>query len=150
MHTCNYDETTKDSRNLSGSLICAIIFCSFSKNVTRYKIAVLAQKQCWFNSTLWKNILWQKNTCNIFISQECLYDTILYIWVICMNIMKFFPVLLCSRNGIPSYNSATMIQWLRCKNLCKKDKKLFCGSHWGKISNDMLANILLRRNFFIV
>ena len=51
MPTCNDDETTKDSRNLSGSLICANIFCSFSKNVTRYKIPVLVQKQFVFNNT---------------------------------------------------------------------------------------------------
>ena len=83
-----------------------------------------------------------------YFSQECMYDTLLYIWVICMNILKFLRVLHCSSNGIASYNSATMIQWLRCKNLCKKIRSCFAVSQGGKISNDMLANKLLRRNVF--
>ena len=83
-----------------------------------------------------------------YFSQECMYDTLLYIWVICMNILKFLRVLHCSSNGIASYNSATMIQWLRCKNLCKKIRSCFAVSQGDKISNDMLANKLLRRNIF--
>ena len=83
-----------------------------------------------------------------YFSQECMYDTLLYIWVICMNILKFLRVLHCSSNGIASYNPATMIQWLRCKNLCKKIRSCFAVSQGVKIRNDMLANKLLRRNIF--
>ena len=38
MPTCNDDETTKESRNLSGSLICANIFRSFTRSFEHCQI----------------------------------------------------------------------------------------------------------------